>query len=72
MYVVGPGSEAQRRDVVLGREIDGLRVVLEGLEEGEQVVVNGVRKIFFPGAPLDPTVVTMDAPLGRGAAATMP
>lgn len=64
VYVLGPNNEALRRDVKLGRETDGLRVVLDGLQEDEQVVVNGVRKIFFPGAPLAPTVVTMEAPLG--------
>ena len=68
VYVLGPNNEALRRDVKLGRETDGLRVVLDGLQEDEQVVVNGVRKIFFPGAPLAPTVVTMDAPLGAEAA----
>ncbi len=63
VYVVGPNNEAQRRDVTLGREMEGLRVVLSGLQENDQVVVNGVRKIFFPGAPLNPTVVDMDNPL---------
>lgn len=72
VYVLGPNNEAQRRDVVLGRESDGLRVVLDGLRENEQVVVNGVRKIFFPGAPLDPVVVTMEAPYGDASATTMP
>ena len=63
VYVLGPNSEAVRRDVVLGRAIEGLRVVLEGLAPGDQVVVNGVRKIFFPGAPLDPATVSMEQPL---------
>ncbi|MFK8017646.1 MAG: efflux RND transporter periplasmic adaptor subunit [Gammaproteobacteria bacterium] len=62
VYVVGQNSEALRRDVTLGRDIDGLRVVQSGLEAGEQVVVNGVRKIFFPGAPLNPQLVTMEDP----------
>ncbi|HEY5622609.1 MAG TPA: efflux transporter periplasmic adaptor subunit, partial [Gammaproteobacteria bacterium] len=63
VYVVGPDSTAERRDVVLGREVDGLRVVTSGLTPGDRVVVNGVRKIFFPGAPLLPDLVPMDDPL---------
>lgn len=62
VYVVGENSTAQRRDVVLGREIDGLRVVTKGLEAGELVVVNGVQKIFFPGMPIAPSTVPMDQP----------
>lgn len=64
VYVVGPNSEAQRRDVVLGRDIDGLRVVEQGLVDGDMVVVNGTSRIFFPGAPLNTTEVTMDNPGG--------
>ncbi|MFK7887492.1 MAG: efflux RND transporter periplasmic adaptor subunit [Gammaproteobacteria bacterium] len=64
VYVVGPNGEAQRRDVQLGRDIDGLRVVEQGLREGDQVVVNGTSRIFFPGAPLKTTQVTMENPSG--------
>jgi multidrug efflux system membrane fusion protein len=62
VYVVGEGSTAQRRDVVLGARIDGLRVVQSGLSAGDLVVVNGTAKIFFPGMPLKPTTVPMDDP----------
>ena len=62
VYVVGPNGEALRRDVTLGRDIDGLRIVQSGLSAEDQVVVSGVRRIFFPGAPLAPTVVPMDDP----------
>lgn len=65
VYVVNEQSQAMRRDVVLGREIDGLRVVTEGLQPGDQVVVNGVRKIFFPGAPVAPALVPMDQPMSQ-------
>jgi multidrug efflux system membrane fusion protein len=53
---------ALRRDVVLGPTIDGLVVVEQGLEAADRVVVNGMRKIFFPGAPVAPVEVPMDAP----------
>lgn len=62
VYVVGEGSRAERRDVVLGPEVDGLRVVESGLAPGDRVVVNGVRRIFFPGMALAPREVPMDRP----------
>jgi len=62
VYVVGPNSEAQRREVVLGREIGGLRVVEKGLLDTDFVVVNGTRKIFFPGMGLKVFKVPMDQP----------
>lgn len=62
VYVVGANNSAERRDVVLGNSVDGLRIVLSGLTADDKVVVNGMRKIFFPGAPLTPVSVPMDAP----------
>lgn len=62
VYVVGADNSAIRRDVVVGRSIDGLRVVTDGLNAGERVVVDGVRKIFFSGAPVAPNVVPMTDP----------
>ncbi|MDJ0938747.1 MAG: efflux RND transporter periplasmic adaptor subunit [Woeseiaceae bacterium] len=62
VYVVTPDNAAVRRDVELGREADGLRVVSSGLEAGERIVVNGVRKVFFSGAPVIPTIVPMNDP----------
>jgi membrane fusion protein, multidrug efflux system len=62
VYVVGAKGEAQRKDVVLGASVEGLRIVTNGLDGTEQVVINGTSKIFFPGAPLKPTLVDMDKP----------
>jgi len=53
---------AVRKDVELGATIDGMVVVEKGLETSDKVVVNGMRKIFFPGAPIAPVDVPMDAP----------
>lgn len=53
---------AQRREVRLGPTVDGLVVVEEGLQPGDRVVVNGMSRIFFPGAPLAPVEVPMEAP----------
>lgn len=59
VYVVNGENQAVRRDIEIGREIEGLRVVRSGLEAGEKIVVNGVRKVFFSGAPVQPNVVPM-------------
>ena len=62
VYVVGAKGEAARKDVVLGATVDGLRIVVSGLDGSEQVVINGTSKIFYPGAALKPFVVDMDKP----------
>jgi multidrug efflux system membrane fusion protein len=62
VYVVGANSGAERRDVTLGAAVDGLRIVASGLQAGDRVVVNGMKKIFFPGAPLQPIDVPMNDP----------
>lgn len=62
VYVIGEGNTAQRREVVLGPLIDGLRVVASGLVASDRVVVNGTRKIFFPSQPVTPVDVPMDQP----------
>ncbi|MEO6172014.1 MAG: efflux RND transporter periplasmic adaptor subunit, partial [Arenimonas sp.] len=62
VYVLGDKNATVRKDVVLGENVDGLRVVRSGLDPKDIVVVNGVRKIFFPGAPVSPITVPMDKP----------
>lgn len=59
VYIVGAGNKAERRDVVLGASIDGLRVVQSGLKPGDKVIVGGVQKVFFPGMPVTPKQVAM-------------
>ncbi|MGE3665060.1 MAG: efflux RND transporter periplasmic adaptor subunit [Steroidobacteraceae bacterium] len=63
VYVLGPGNTAVRKDVVLGRSADGLRIVTSGLAAGDQVIVNGVQKVFFAGMPVAPQPVAMGARL---------
>ena len=62
VFVVGANNGAERRDVTLGALVDGLRIVTSGLKAGDRVVVNGMKKIFFPGAPLQPIDVPMQQP----------
>nr|WP_224750158.1 efflux RND transporter periplasmic adaptor subunit [Halomonas sp. ML-15] len=65
VYVVDDEGRAMRRDVQLGRMIDGLRMVADGLEPTDQVVVNGAQRIFYPGMPVAAESVDM-----RGSDAT--
>jgi membrane fusion protein, multidrug efflux system len=60
VYVLGANSTAARKDVKLGRMIDGLRVVSSGLLPSDKVVVDGVQKVFFPGMPIKAAVVSME------------
>ena len=53
VYVVGGDSTAQMRPVKLGAEIDGLRVVTEGLKTGENVITEGIINVR-PGAAVKP------------------
>jgi multidrug efflux system membrane fusion protein len=62
VYVLGPKNTALRKDVVLGRMADGLRVVTSGLAPNDKVIVHGVQKVFFPGMPVAPKTIAMGAP----------
>jgi multidrug efflux system membrane fusion protein len=62
VYIVGDKNAAERRDVKLGAHVEGLVVVESGLKAGDRVIVNGMRKIFFPGQPVNPHDVPMDQP----------
>jgi membrane fusion protein, multidrug efflux system len=62
VYVVGDDSKAMRKDIVTGRVVDDLRVVASGLEPTDKVVVRGVQKVFFPGMPVQATLIAMQAP----------
>ena len=62
VYVLGPENRAVRRDVKLGRAIDGLRVVTDGVTAGDRIIVHGVQKVFFPGMPVQPQTIAMGDP----------
>jgi multidrug efflux system membrane fusion protein len=62
VYVLGPGNTAVRRDIELGRVVEGLRVVSAGLEGKDKVIVHGVQKVFVAGMPVTPQVIAMGDP----------
>ena len=71
VLVVGEDNRAAFRAVTLGRTVDGLRVVTEGLKGGERIVVNGLQRIR-PGSLVKPQVVAMGARPRSGDPAAKP
>jgi membrane fusion protein, multidrug efflux system len=61
VYVVGPNKTALRKEIVVDGMVDGLRMVKSGLSPQDIVIVGGLQSIYFPGAPVAPTMTTMDA-----------
>ena len=59
VFVVDADSKAAYREVKLGANSNGLRVVASGLKEGEKIVVNGLQRVR-PGALLAPEIVPME------------
>ena len=58
VMVVGADDKAQYREVTLGANVDGLRIVTSGLKPNERVVVNGLQRVR-PGALIAPQMVAM-------------
>jgi membrane fusion protein (multidrug efflux system) len=54
VIVVGADGKPAPRPVKIGSQVGNNWVVLEGLKEGEQVVVDGFQKMQAPGAPVKP------------------
>ncbi len=69
VYVVGEGNKAERRDLELGRMVDGRRVVDKGLAAGDSLVVGGLQRIYYPGMPISPKPAPGD---GQAAVAKAP
>ena len=53
VYVVGKDNKVIYREVTLGKQVDGNRVVLSGLQAGERVIVDGTQHVR-PDALVDP------------------
>jgi multidrug efflux system membrane fusion protein len=58
VFVLGKNNTLEYRPVKLGPITDGLRVVREGVREGDVIVVNGLLRVR-PGAPVSPKKVPM-------------
>ncbi|WP_088347074.1 MULTISPECIES: efflux RND transporter periplasmic adaptor subunit [Rhodomicrobium] len=68
VLVVDQANKTAYRKVTLGPVSNGLRVVTDGLQAGERIVVNGLQRIR-PGAVVEPQMVSMDgSPLAQASA----
>ena len=54
VMVVGPDNKVAYRQVQLGGLVDSLRIVTDGLQPGERIVVNGLQRVR-PGSLVDRT-----------------
>mgnify|MGYP000005776733 FL=1 len=71
VYVVVSDNTVARRQVETGRQVDDLQVIRRGLQQGDQVIVNGLQKVFGDGMPVQPRQVAMcepAAPAGQASA----
>jgi RND family efflux transporter MFP subunit len=71
VFVLGANNQVEYRRVKLGRVIDGLRIVREGLKAGDVVVVNGAQRVH-PGITVTPQTVTMGTDAAVAGAAPAP
>ncbi|MEC7702591.1 MAG: efflux RND transporter periplasmic adaptor subunit [Pseudomonadota bacterium] len=53
VYVIGDDQTAQYREVKIGESVSGQRVIISGLEEGENIISAGIVRIR-PGMPVMP------------------
>ncbi|MFO0948828.1 MAG: hypothetical protein U1D30_23380 [Planctomycetota bacterium] len=58
VYVVNDKNVVERRDVKLGRVVDGLQVVESGIGPNDRIVVNGIQRVRDAM-----TVQPMEAPM---------
>lgn len=68
VMVVNGKNLAEYRPVRLGRTVDGLRVVTEGLTPSDWVVVNGLQRLI-PGKAVKPEQAAMPVPASNNAPA---
>ena len=54
VFVVNKDSKAEYRQVALGAEIDGARVVTSGVKAGDRVILDGLQRLA-PGTPVAAT-----------------
>lgn len=69
VIIVGPDGKPGPRPVKVATQQNGKWIVLEGIKEGEQVVVDGFQKMQAPGMTVKPVPWTPAAAPGAGAPA---
>lgn len=68
VLVVGEGGKPGPRPVKVGNAQNNQWVILDGLKEGDQVIVDGFQKMMVPGAPVKAVPWAGTAPAAAGAA----
>jgi multidrug efflux system membrane fusion protein len=53
VFVVGDGNKAEYRTVQLGPQVDGSRVILSGVKQGDRVILDRLQRLA-PGVPVNP------------------
>lgn len=71
VFVLGAGNKVVYRRVTLGRIIDGMRIVRDGLKVGDVIIVNGVQRVH-PGLTVTPQKVAMGSDGAADSAAPPP
>ncbi len=69
VLVVGADGKPGPRPVKVGNAQNNQWVILDGLKEGDQVIVDGFQKMMVPGAPVKAVPWTGAAPAAAGAPA---
>ena len=69
VLVVDDDNHVRYREIVLGNEYEGMRIVTAGLEPGERVIVNGMQRVR-PAETVQPRLVGMTD--GKPVAAAVP
>jgi multidrug efflux system membrane fusion protein len=69
VMVVDDADKVEYREVNLGASVDGLRIVTQGLKDGERIVVNGLQRVR-PGVVIKPELVKMTFAKPQNATAT--
>jgi membrane fusion protein (multidrug efflux system) len=72
VLVIGPDNKPQTRTIKLGSAQGNDWIVLEGLQAGERVIVDGFQKMMVPGAPVQPVPWMPPAAPGAASAAAAP
>ena len=67
VFVVGAENLVERRTVQLGPVIDGLRLIRDGLEPDDRVIIEGTQRAR-PGSPVTPTAETPSSPTSEPSA----
>ena len=65
VYILGAADTVERRNIKLGRVVDGLRVIPEGLKPGDRLIVTGIQKVF-PGSKATAVPITASAETRSG------